>query len=276
MTHKTILITGASDGIGAAAAKQLVHDGHTVAIIGRNADKTKAIADSLSMPYYVADFTKLDDVETLANKLLEDFETIDVLVNNAGGIMGKRTVTDDGFEMTLQVNHLAPFLLTNLLLPKLTKNHARIITTSSVAHKLFAKFDINDLNLEHDYSVNRAYGNAKLANILFTTELNRRFKRFGVMSTAFHPGNVATSFAANSSSPLRFIYKTFLKRFFLISPEKGADTLLWLINAPETELESGAYYYKRKKIVITNQGNDPIISEQLWEASATMTGLVED
>lgn len=274
---KTIVITGASDGIGTAAARQLVRDGHSVVIVGRNPGKTKAIADELDAPYYVTDFSELDDVETLAEKLLADIPQIDVLINNAGGIMGKRQLTDDGFEKTLQVNHLAPFLLTNLLLPKLVEHKARIINTASVAHKLFAKLDIDDLNLEHDYSVNRAYGNAKLANILFTSELARRFGSFGITAASFHPGNVATSFAADSTSPLRFLYKTFLKKFFLISPEKGTDTLVWLATSEAgKDWQSGHYYYKRKSTKIHNDGDNDELAKQLWDKSATMTDLSDD
>lgn len=274
---KTIVITGASDGIGATAARKLSADGHQIVIIGHSPDKTKAVANELNAPYYIVDFTRLDDVEALAEKLSADLPTIDVLVNNAGGIMRERQLTGDGFEKTLQVNYLAPFLLTNLLLPKLVENNARVINTSSVAHKLFAKLDINDLNLEHGYTVNRAYGNAKLANILFTKGLNTRFGKYGVTTAAFHPGNVATSFAADSTSPLRFLYKTFLKKFFLISPEKGADTLVWLATSQPGEVwQSGGYYYKRKPAKIYNDGNNTELATKLWHKSVVMADLDDD
>lgn len=266
---KTIVITGASDGIGAVAARQLHESGMNVVVVGRSPERTKAIADELGTAYYVADFSKLSTVRTLASDLRRDYEQIDVLINNAGGIFGKREVSEDGHELTLQVNHLAPFLLTTLLMDVLIPSKATIINTSSIANKVLSRFDIDDLENEHRYSPESAYGNAKLENILFTKELHKRYRDAGVSSVALHPGNVATSFAKNSTSPLRFLYNTFLKKFLLISPEKGADTIIWLAStAPGKDWESGEYYIKRK---ISDKVNlaalDPDIARRLWEWS---------
>ncbi|MDQ5913602.1 MAG: hypothetical protein QG623_221, partial [Patescibacteria group bacterium] len=221
MKLKTIVITGASDGIGKAAAKILKEKGHNVVIVGRSKLKTKQVAQELGVKYYTADFSVLSDVRKLASDLNNDLKKIDVLVNNAGAVMSNRELTVDGNEKTLQVNHLSAFLLTNLLINKLVSCKATVINTSSVANRLLSNFDIEDLNLNEGYSPTRAYGNAKLANILFTKELNKRYGNNGIRTAAFHPGNVASNFSTDSSSLfMKIVYKSPLKRF-LISPIRG-------------------------------------------------------
>lgn len=274
MQNKVIIITGASDGIGAITAKELSRQGATVVVIGRSPEKTKRIADEIDARYYTADFAVLDDVRSLATKLNKDYPKIDILINNAGGVFGKRELTVDGHEKTFQVNHLAPFLLTNLLIDTLTKSKATIITTSSVANTLFAKLEVNDLDLENGYSSNRAYGNAKLANILFTQELHRQFHSKGISAVAVHPGNIATNFANDTNSPLRFLYRTMLARVFLKSPKEGAEPLVWLATStPGVDWESGAYYDRLKLGRVNEIANEPTISKQLWDISANYTGL---
>ena len=270
---RTVVITGASDGIGAAAAKMLAYPGDTLVVVGRSAEKTKAIAQELECDYFLADFTELAQVRQLAADLAQKYPRIDVLANNAGGIMGQREVTADGHEKTFQVNHLAPFLLTTLLIEKLVADRATVINTSSAAHKLMAKFNIDDLDAEQHYSPNAAYGNAKLANILFTKELDRRYGDHGVNAVAFHPGVVATSFAADSTSPMRHAYRGLLRRF-LLSSEQGADTLLWLATSIAGEdWTPGEYYVKRKIAKTSALAQDAELARQLWERSATMVGL---
>lgn len=268
-TMKTIIITGASDGIGAEAARQLHARGENVVIVGRSPERTKAIAEELGVNYYLADFSRLDTVRRLAADLRSDYDHIDILVNNAGGIFGKREISTDGHELTLQVNHLAPFLLTTLLMDKLVKSKASVINTASVANKVFSRFDIDDLENERRYTPESAYGNAKLENILFTKELHNRYQDKGISTAALHPGNVATSFAKSSTSPLRFLYGSFLKKLFLITPEKGADTIVWLCTTqPNKDWDSGSYYIKRKKSDQTHPAaNDPTIAERLWDWS---------
>lgn len=275
MAAKTIIITGASDGIGAAAARQLAADGHTVVVVGRSAQKTTAIAEELGAPYFLADFTRLSDVRGLANSLAETYPRIDVLANNAGGIFGSRERTSDGFEKTLQVNHLAPFLLTNLLMETLTASDATVITTSSAGARLWGNIDLADLSNDKNYSANKAYGDAKLANILFTHELDRRFSDQGVSAAAFHPGIVATGFASDTTSLMRFVYQSPLKRLMgLISPEKGAEGLVWLAEgAPGTDWVSGAYYEKQKVAKTSEQAYDDRLAERFWDLSAEMVGL---
>jgi NAD(P)-dependent dehydrogenase (short-subunit alcohol dehydrogenase family) len=268
-TQRTIVITGASDGIGAAAARALSRDGASVVVVGRSADKTHSVANEIGADSFVADFAHLDEVRILAAGLLNRYPRIDVLANNAGGIMGRRELTVDGHEKTFQVNHLAPFLLTTLLMDRLVSSQARVINTASVANSAYARFDIDDLDAEHKYSPNRAYGNAKLANILFTRELHHRYHEQGITTAAFHPGVVATSFATNSTSVMRLIYRTPLKRM-LITPEQGADTLTWLATAPPAEWVSGEYYDKRAIAKANGLAYDPDLSAALWERSAAM------
>jgi NAD(P)-dependent dehydrogenase (short-subunit alcohol dehydrogenase family) len=267
------VITGASDGIGAAAAHQLHAIGTTVVVVGRFPEKTKEVADGLHAEYYVADFTKLSDVRKLAGELRRDFPRIDVLANNAGGIFGKRELTVDGHEKTMQVNYLAHFLLTNLLMDVLIASKATVINTSSIAHKIFSKFDIDDLEVANGYTQRIAYGNAKLENILFTRELHRRYNEKGISTAAFHPGNVASNFASDTDSSLRYIYHTPLRRLFLISPAKAADTLVWLATTtPGKDWQSGEYYEKRKiSKNIDAKATDPDLARELWELSVKFT-----
>ncbi|HEY8699543.1 MAG TPA: SDR family NAD(P)-dependent oxidoreductase [Arthrobacter sp.] len=269
MTPRTIVITGASDGIGAAAARALAKAGERVVVVGRSAGKTRAVARELDTDYFVSDFADLSQVRTLAAQLIENYPQIDVLANNAGAIMGKRKLTVDGNEATFQVNHLAPFLLTTGLLDVLTASKAKVINTSSGANR-FGKLDLFDLNAGHNYSAGRAYGAAKLANILFTSELDRRYGGAGITTAAFHPGVVATNFAADSTSPMRHAYKTLLNKFML-SPDQGADTLLWLINGtPGTDWISGAYYCRRALAKANPQAYDAGLARGLWEASEAL------
>ena len=269
MTPKTVVLTGASDGIGAAAARQLTASGHRLILVGRSVEKTRAVAADTGAEWFTADFARLDDVRELATKIADTVGDggIDVLANNAGGIFGDQTPTVDGFEKTLQVNHLAPFLLTNLLLPQLRAGRASIINTSSVAHRLFARLDIDDLDNRKNFSANRAYGDAKLANVLFTKSLHTKFHGEGLSSVAFHPGTVQTNFASDSNTLMRFVYRTPLKRLLLISSEKGGSTLSWFVEGtPDETWISGEYYDER---VLTRRVNprieDAALAEALWQ-----------
>lgn len=271
---KTIVITGASDGIGAAAARQLHQDGHHVVIVGRSPQKTQAIARELGADHFLADFTRLDDVRTLAADLDRACPQIDVLANNAGGIFGDRTKTADGFEKTFQVNHLAPFLLTSLLMDKLLTSRASVIQTSSSGARLFGRLDIGDLDHDRDFTPQLAYGTAKLENILFTRELHARYHPQGLSAAAFNPGAVATSFATSSDSFMRRIYTSRIGRAFMATPEKGASQMVWLAEtSPGTDWESGTYYEKNKPAKRNNpQALDPDLARELWDRSAELLG----
>ena len=275
MPSQTIVITGASDGIGAAAARRLSTAGNTVVLVGRSAEKTAAVADELGLKYHVADFAELDQVRRLADELLAEHPTIDVLANNAGGIMGHRQETVDGFELTLQVNHLAPFLLTNLLLPTLVESQAKVIQTASIAARMFGHLDLDDLGLERGYSPDRAYGNGKLANILFTAELDRRYGEQGVAAAAFHPGIVGTNFASDTTHPMRFLYQTpLVKNLFTISPERGARGLVWLAeHEPRTTWPTGEYFQHNRVARSNPQARDAGLARGLWDRSAELLGL---
>jgi NAD(P)-dependent dehydrogenase (short-subunit alcohol dehydrogenase family) len=274
MPETPIVITGASDGIGAAAARQLAGAGEQVVIVGRSAQKTKAAAEAAGVPYFVADFADLSQVRQLAAELNGRYPRIKVLANNAGGIMGARELTKDGFEKTFQVNHLAPFLLTHLLMPALLAGHAAVIQTASTAAKRHGKIDLGRLQNAAGYSPNKAYGAAKLENILFTRELDRRYRDQGLAAVAFHPGIVATNFARDTTSWFRYIYQTPVGRLILVSPEKGAAQLVWLAEGtPGVTWEPGAYYQNKKPAKSADQATDPVLAAGLWDRSAELLGL---
>lgn len=271
---RTIVITGASDGIGAAAARQLHGAGEEVVLVGRDPRKTRAIADELGAASYTADYSVLAEVRGLAADLRANHPRIDVLANNAGGVFGDRSLTVDGFETTFQVNHLGGFLLTNLLLDLLIESEASVIQTSSLAARRFSKFDIDDLQGARSYSASRAYGNAKLANILFTKELDRRYGGEGISAVAFHPGAVATSFAAGSRGAWRFLYTNPIAKKMLVSADAGGAHLTWLaLGVPGGTWQPGEYYAKDRIARTSPVADDAAIAARLWDESAQMVGL---
>lgn len=270
--QQTIVITGASDGIGAAAAGQLQALGHSVVLVGRSPEKTAAVAERLNVPSHVADFADLSQVRSLADELLTRYPRIDVLANNAGGLFGQES-TKDGFDKTLQVNHLAPFLLTHLLMDRLIASEAKVIQTSSAAHRVFGHLDLDDLDNTQNWSANKAYGDGKLANVLFTRELHRRFHDQGINAVAFHPGVIRTNFANDTPSLMRFVYRTPLARF-LTGVETGGARLTWLADGtPGTTWEPGRYYEDNKVGKINPQVKDDALAHGLWERSAAMLNL---
>lgn len=270
---KVVVVTGASDGIGAAAARKLHANGHTVVVVGRSAEKTRTVAADIGAACFVADFTRLDDVERLAAELRAAYPRIDVLANNAGGVFGTRTKTVDGFEKTFQVNHLAPYLLTRLLLDVLIASRASVLQTSSTVR--FAKeIHLDDLDHDRAYNAVHAYGASKLENILFTTELHRRHHADGLAAASFYPGNVRTNFATDTTSAImrtvRFIgTKPLVRNVMLATPEQGADQIVWLAEGvPGADWRSGAYYYKRRDVPPKNpQALDADLARRLWERS---------
>lgn len=270
--QQTIVITGASDGIGAAAAGQLQALGHQVVVVGRSPEKTAAVAQALNAPSHLADFADLDQVRALAAELLANYPRIDVLANNAGGLFGQES-TKDGFDKTFQVNHLAPFLLTHLLMDRLIASDARVIQTSSAAHRLFGHIDLDDLDNAKSWSANKAYGDGKLANVLFTCELHRRFHDQGVNAVAFHPGVIRTNFANDTPSLMRLVYRTPLARL-LTGVESGGGRLTWLAaGTPGETWEPGRYYENNKVAKINPQVKDAALAQGLWERSEALLGL---
>ncbi len=274
MKERTIVITGASDGIGRAAATKLKSNGENVVIIGRSKEKTKTVADQIKVPYYTADFSKLSEVRQLGSSLKKDYSTIDVLANNAGGIMGPGSIiTEDGYDRTIQVNHLGGFLLTNILMDTLCASKASVINTSSAAQQFSGNTDMSDLKLESNYTRMGAYGKSKFMNVLFTKELHRRFNSHGISSAAFHPGVVRTNFGEEFGGSTKLLYSGPIK-YVLKTPEKGADTLIWLATTqPGKDWVSGEYYANRHVKRPSKQAGDPQKASILWEASLKATGL---
>ncbi|KUI26436.1 SDR family NAD(P)-dependent oxidoreductase [Mycobacterium sp. GA-2829] len=273
MAGRTIVITGASDGVGAAAAKRLTRSGERVVVVGRSPQKTAAVAEPLGADSYVADFADLAQVRELAARLLEKYPRIDVLANNAGGMMNSRETTVDGFEKTFQVNHLAPLLLTTLLLDRLVESRASVLNTSSMANK-FARVDFDDLDAVQNQNGSVAYGSSKLANILFTKELHRRYHRAGISTAAFHPGPVASNFSAEVRNPLfGVLYRTPLRHVVLIGTEQGSDELVWLASSePGVDWQSGQYYVKHKVARANKIADDAKVAERLWDRSLELLG----
>ena len=278
ISGKTVVITGASDGIGAAAARQLAAKGAKLALVGRSADKLARVAADVRAAggtdplTFAADFTSLDEVRKLATDLQQQLSEIHVLANNAGSIWPHREVTPDAHEQTFQVNHLAPYLLTALLRDRLAASApSRVITTSSDAHR-GASFDINDLDFStRRYSEFRVYGTSKLENILFTRELARRLEGTGILATCFHPGTVATGFGRDSWFSW-FTTKYPVKAFFKTA-DQGADTLVWLATAPAETITAGEFYANRKLGKRTSAARDDAAAGELWTKSAELVGM---
>lgn len=276
MAKKNIVITGASDGIGKAAAEGLDRQNYKVFVVGHNPDKTANVANKIGAKYFTVDFTDLNNVRELAKQIKKALgkKPLNVLANNAGGIYSKTINTVDGFEKTFQVNYLAPFLLTNLLLSKLLAGKGAVINTSSIGARFFGHIDIEDLNNKKHFKSTKAYGDAKLEDILMVKELHRRYHKQGLSAVAFHPGNIATNFANDHSLGMRLIYHTFLNHF-LANSQVGGDNLRWFIKGiPNVDWISGRYYDERKLTNKVNpQTNNLNLQKWLWDTSLKLVGL---
>ena len=238
----TVVITGASDGIGASAARILTQTDARVVMVGRSPEKTRRAAEAAGTPHvHVADFSRLDDVRRLADELTS-YDAIDVLAHNAGGVFSGPSITADGHELTLQVNHLAPMLLTRLLLDRLLTSRATVVHTASVASRVFARVDFDDFDSARRFRANRAYGNAKLANVVSARTLAERYTAAGLSAYSFHPGVVATNFSADSSSVLRWAYGPLMRRFLSSAAEGGATLVQFADPAVVHRWESGGYF----------------------------------
>ncbi|MCW2786487.1 MAG: Short-chain dehydrogenase [Marmoricola sp.] len=276
---KTIVITGASDGIGLEAASQLAAQGHHLVLVGRNPAKVARAVERLRtespdavVESFVCDYAVLDDVRRLAADLLAAYPRIDVLVNNAGGVFDKRTTTADGYESTFAVNHLAGFLLTELLLDRIiASGRARIVTTASVGHSR-GTMDFDDLGLERGYQIMRAYSRSKLANVMYTRMLAARLGGTGVTATCLHPGAVATNIWAGAPAIAKPVLGV-AKRFLMITPEQGGATLTYLATGPEVDGLSGGYYEKNKLKEPSALAQDEVVGQRLIETSRTLVGL---
>lgn len=266
MTRRTIVITGASDGIGAAAARRISRGGDNVVLVGRSASKTAAVAAEVGADHFVADFADLSQVRGLADKLRTRYPRIDVLGNNAGGVFSKLVRTADGHEITLQVNYLAPFLLTTLLLDVLVDSRATIINTSSSSQRLLRKVKLADFDTTEQRHPSTAYALAKLANILFTRELHRRYGDDGLSAAVVHPGFANTNIGQSSGSRfLMTMQRTPVSRI-IPTADKGADQLVWLATStPGADWVAGEYYVKGKVAKANRAADDPVLARALWE-----------
>jgi NAD(P)-dependent dehydrogenase (short-subunit alcohol dehydrogenase family) len=277
MAAKTIVITGGTSGIGEVAAAELARQGARIVLIARDlarADETltalrKANA-SADHKVHIAELSRLSEMKRVAGEIAASEPQIDVLLNNAGALFNARQVTEDGLEMTFATNHMAYFVVTNLLLPKL-KPGARIVSTASDAHK-GARLDFDDLQSEKRYSGFSVYGRSKLCNILFNRELARRLESTGIAANCLHPGFVATRFGDNSGGFFQTIIKV-AKPVGAISPEDGAKTIVYLASSPEVEGKSGGYYYKNKLATPTKEAQSDADAERLWDISARLSGV---
>lgn len=273
---KTILITGATNGIGFATAHGLARLGGNIIIVGRDATRaaqTKAEIEKITTPDKVhillADLTAQAEVRRVAAEIQDQFPQLDALINNAGAVFARRQLTVDGLEMTLALNHLAPFLLTSLLLDKLKQSGAgRVVTVASMAHN-GARIPFGDINHERGYSSFGVYGQTKLMNIMFTYALARRLNGSSVTANALHPGVVASNFGASNGGAWKFVFT--LARPFFVTSEQGAETSVYLASSPEVAGESGKYFIKRKPAKSSAASYDVEAQERLWALSEELT-----
>jgi NAD(P)-dependent dehydrogenase (short-subunit alcohol dehydrogenase family) len=276
MNGGVCVVTGATSGIGQATAAALAGRGAQLILVSRDRGRGEAAAAKLAVAgrpaprLEVADLASMAQVRALAGRLAA-LERIDVLVNNAGLMAGQRRVTADGHDEVFAVNHLAPFLLTSLLLGQLTASGpARVVTVASGAHTA-ARLDLDDLQLEHGWESWRAYANSKLANILFTRELARRLAGSTVTANCAHPGLVRTRFGRETRQPMRTAVT--LARPFMLSPQRGARTVVYLAASPAVAGASGGYYVKNQRREPSPAARDAVTARRLWQLSEELTGL---
>ncbi len=280
MQGKVCLITGGTNGIGKSTAHGLARMGATVVIVGRNAQKTSQVVEEIraasgnnTVDSLLADLSSRQEVRRLANEFKSKYSHLHVLLNNAGAVFMQRQLSVDGIEMTFALNHLAYFLLTNLLLDKIQASApARIINVSSGAHTS-GKIEFDNLQGERDYSP-RAYDNSKLANILFTMELARRLEGTGVTVNALHPGFASTGFGKNNPGFLMKIIRAVVP-LIARSPEKGAETSIYLASSPEVQSITGKYFIDCKVSQPAPQATDMVVARKLWDVSAEMVHLAD-
>jgi NAD(P)-dependent dehydrogenase (short-subunit alcohol dehydrogenase family) len=279
LAGRTVLVTGATGGIGKATALGLARMGAHVVITGRHRGRTEAAAREIraiggQVDLFVADLSSEAQLRGLAEEVLHRLPKIDVLVNNVGGFWNTRHVTEDGYERTFALNHLAPFLLTNLLLDRMQHSTAaRVVTVSSNAHAM-GRIDFDNLQGERSYSGAKAYNQSKLANVLFTYELAKRLHATTVTANALHPGVVRTAFGAEDpASVQRFLIP--VVRPFMKSPTQGAATSIYVASAPELRHVSGRYFANRTEKKSAEQTYDQAVAAQLWRVSAQLVHLTD-
>lgn len=279
MSGKTVLITGATSGIGLEAAVMLARQGAHTVIVGRNPDKTeKCLAEvrqrtqSEKVESLLCDFSSQASIRRLAAEFGDRYSRLDVLVNNAGTVFAKRTQSEEGIEATFAVNHLGYFLLTQLLLETLMSSvPARIVNVASAAHYQ-GRLDFEDLGMEEDYGILRAYARSKLCNVLFTRELARRLEGTGVTVNALHPGTVATHIWDGAPGWARPILEL-SKWLFMISPERGGSRIAYLAMSGDVAEVTGQYFEKNRVKKPSRLARDEALAKRLWDESLRLTGL---
>jgi NAD(P)-dependent dehydrogenase (short-subunit alcohol dehydrogenase family) len=282
MRGKTCLVTGASNGIGKVTTRELARMGARVVMVARNRERAEAALSEVKhasgsdqVDLLLADLSSQTEIRRLAAEFLAKYGALHVLVNNAGAMHTSRTITVDGYETTFATNHLGYFLLTHLLLDRIKASApARIVNVSSRAH-VRSQIDFDDLHAEHGYSIANAYGRSKLANVLFTYELARRLEGSGVTVNALHPGVVRTGFGKNSSGLLGGIVRVGISAVgvFFTSPDKGAETSIYLATSPEVEGVTGKYFVRSREAESSPASHDRDAARRLWEVSEQMCGL---
>ena len=278
LSGKVAIVTGANSGIGLEAARMLAEKGAELVMACRNASKAESAAGIVRTAAPDAkvrveplDLSNLASVRSFAERMNRELPRLDLLVNNAGIMAIPRALTADGFEMQLGTNHFGHFALTGLLLGKLlATDSARVVTVASGAHH-FGKMDFDDLMGERRYVGFRAYCSSKLCNVAFTFELARRLQGTGVTAHAVHPGLVASNFGQVGGGFLGLMSK--LARPFSLSPERGADTVVWLAALPDASAHHGQYLARRRPIRSLRQAYDTDVQRRLWEESERLTGL---
>jgi NAD(P)-dependent dehydrogenase (short-subunit alcohol dehydrogenase family) len=273
---RVCVVTGATSGIGLATATELARRGTAVVVVGRNAERTAAAVERIrettgvAVEPIVADLTIQADVRALAAEIQRRHSRVDVLLNNAGALFAKRELTPDGVERTLALNHLSPFLLTNLLLDALKASApSRIVTVSSGMHRR-GRIDFDDLQAPRRHDGWRAYSQSKLANLLFTYELARRLEGSGVTANAVLPGFVATRIARPSAGS-RMLLRLFAP--FALTPEEGAETVVWLASSSDVERLTGSCFKRKEPIRTSPASYDEAVARRLWKISTEMTSM---
>jgi len=278
MQGKVVVVTGATSGIGAVAARSLAKQGARIVVVARDHTRgeqtlklLRAISPTQIHAAHYADLSRLSEMKRVAKLIADSERRIDVLINNAGAMFATRQQTEDGLEGTFATNHMAYFVVTNLLLERLRATPgARIVSTASNAHK-GSVLDFDDLQLTKAYDGLRAYGRSKLMNILFTRELARRLAGSGVTANCLHPGFVATRFGDSAGGFMSFAIK--VAKSFAVSPEKGAQTIIYLAASPEVENVTGGYFYKCAPVTPSPEAQNSAEAQRLWEISAGLSGV---
>ncbi len=280
MQGKVVVITGGTSGIGQVSAEKLAAMGARIVLVARSKDRGEAtlarlreVAPGQAHAIHYGDVSRLADLNRLAAEIRSAEPRIDVLINNAGAMFGQRQVTEDGLELTFATNHMSYFVLTHGLREQLlAAGSARVVNTSSHAHYR-GKVDFADLQFEHNYKAFPAYSNSKLYNVLFTRELARRLAGTGVTTNSLHPGFVATRFGDQSGGSMaRWIG---VLKIFAISPQKGAETIIYLASSDDVAKTSGLYFYKCKPVEPAKIAKDDAVAERLWTETAKLAGIKE-